>query len=92
MRGRGRGKILLNFPALMDYRLDCLSAGGHADAVVELDTELDAAGCGPVSARKFGKMVNIMMAAQPRQAVAALISRPRREKGSAAAIREGIKV
>ena len=38
------------------------------------------------------RMVNIMMAAQPRQAVAALISRPRREKDSAAAIREGIKV
>ena len=37
--------------------------GGHADAVVELDPELDAAGCGPVSARKCGKMINIMMAA-----------------------------
>jgi hypothetical protein len=53
--------------------------GGHAD--VELDTELDAAGCGPVSARRSGKMINIMMAAQPRQAVAALISRPRSERG-----------
>jgi hypothetical protein len=65
----------------MDRLLFAARAGGHADAVVELDTELDAAGCGPVSARRSGKMINIMMAAQPRQAVAALISRPRSERG-----------
>lgn len=74
---------LSGFAGLPELGRLLLSAGavGHADAVVELETELDAAGCGPVSARRFGKMItgNIMMAAaaQPRQAVATLISRER---------------
>ena len=58
---------LSGFAGLPELGRLLLSAGavGHADAVVELDTELDAAGCGPVSARRFGKMItgNIMMAA-----------------------------